>query len=92
MQENVQPSEIRFDQFVYPAMCDFTQNLFFIFGIGQMLPDIGMMTKAITLPIVVFFCKWSLLRIRKEYNLKQIIGIVGILVGILVIFFGHVKD
>jgi len=61
--------------------------MLFIFGIGNMLPSLGIVTKAIALPMAAVFCKWSLLRIRKTYNVKQIVAISGILVGILFIFF-----
>ena len=84
--DSYQRSEIRFVQFIYPALCDFTQNLLFIFGLGMVLPSMSIATKAVALPISAFFCKWSLLKIRKSFNMKQIMALIGIMVSVLLIF------
>ena len=41
-----------------------------------------MMTKAVALPISAIFCRWSLLKIRKTFNSKQIVALIGILIGV----------
>ena len=65
---SVQWSEIRFMQFLYPALCDFTENLLFVFGLSAVLPSLAMMSKAIAVPISALFTRWSILRLRKTFN------------------------
>ena len=77
-----QDSEIQFRQFIYPALCDFTGNLLFIFGLSNTMANNSMMTKAVALPIAAIFCKWSLIKIRKTFNSKQIVALLGILIGV----------
>ena len=48
-----------------------------------MLPGFSLMTKAIALPFAALFSKWSLLKIRKNYNWKQIASICGVLAGVV---------
>ena len=81
MQNRMRSSEIRFTQFIYPALCDFVENLLFIFGLAKSLSSMSMMTKAIALPITAIFCRWSVLRIRKTFNWYQIAALMGILIG-----------
>ena len=77
-----QDSEIQFRQFIYPALCDFTGNLLFIFGLSNTMANNSMMTKAVALPIAAIFCKWSLIKIRKTFDSKQIVALLGILIGV----------
>ena len=42
----------------------------------------SMMTKAVALPISALFCRWSLLKIRKTFNLKQMGALLAILLGV----------
>ena len=90
--DQVQKSEIRYVQFIYPALCDFTQNLLFIFGISMMLPQMSIATKALALPISAFFCRWSLLKIRKSFNMKQSMALFGIMVSVTIIFIISSSD
>ncbi len=46
----------------------------------------SMMTKALALPISAGFSRWSVLRLNKTFSWKQIIALIGILVGIMWIF------
>ena len=79
--------EIRFNQFLIPALCDFVENLLLIFSVGKMLPSMSMMIGALALPISALFSRWSVLRIRKIWTMKQVLALAGILVGVLWIFF-----
>ena len=81
MRAEVKSSEINFSQFAYPAVCDFTENLLFIFGLTKVLPSLSMMTKAIALPISALICSLSLLKIRKSFNAMQIWTLVAICVS-----------
>ena len=56
-----------------------------------MVPSMSMMMKALALPISVSFSRWSLLRIRKLYNGKQIGSLVGILVAVIWIFVASIE-
>lgn len=70
LQYSTQWSEVRFCQFIYPALCDFIEMLLFVFGLSKMAGDEGMVTKSLALPLSAMFCKWSLLKIRKSFNWK----------------------
>lgn len=70
MQHNVKQSEVRFFQFFYPAICDFTENLLFIYGLGNILPSLTIVPKALAVPISIGFSRWSVLRLSKNYNMK----------------------
>ena len=61
-------------------------NLLFIYGFTNLLPSISIATKAVALPLSAFFCKWSLLKIRKNFNFKQIMALGGILVAVTITF------
>ena len=74
-------------QFIYPALCDFTQNILFIFGLSMMLPSMSIATKALAWPISAFFCKWSLLKIRKNFDMKWTMALFGIMISVTIIFF-----
>ena len=69
-QDEVKQSEIRFVQFFYPAFCDFTGNVLFVFGLANMLPSMSMTSKALTLPLTAAFSMWSLTQINKTFNTK----------------------
>jgi len=86
MRHWIQATEIRFRQFMYPALCDFMEQLLFIFGLSMSLPSMSIMTKALALPISAGFSRWSILRLNKTFSWKQIIALIGVLVSILWIF------
>ena len=86
MRHWIQATEIRFRQFMYPALCDFTEQLLFIFGLSMALPSMSIMTKALALPISAGFSRWAILRLNKTYNWYQITGLICILVSIVWIF------
>ena len=78
-------SEVRFKQFIYPAFCNFTENMFFIFGLTKMI-DMSMISKALALPICAIFSNWSLLKIKKTFNAKQIGALSATLIASVWLF------
>ena len=73
-------TEIRFINFIYPAACDFTENLLFVFGLARVMPSMSMMTKALALPVAIALCKWL---VRKTFNQRQWAAIFIIMAGAL---------
>ena len=68
MRHEVRQSEIKFRQFIYPALCEFIESMLFIFGLAQLAPSMSMVTKALALPISAFFCRLAFLRILKSFD------------------------
>lgn len=90
MRVDVKNSEIRFVQFLYPALCDFLSNIFFILGMGQLLPTLSIMTKTAALPLTVLFTRWSLVKINKTYDTKQTVSIAAIFISAVLLFLATV--
>ena len=75
-------SEIRFVNFLIPALCEFIESMLFIFGLAQLLPSMSMVTKALALPISAIFCRLSFLYINKTFNWRQIVSLTGIMLSV----------
>ena len=83
--EQIKTAQIRFRQFLFPALCDFLENTLLVFGLLQVFPSVSSMTRALVVPLTAWIGKY-LVRQRLSWNqiYAMTLAIGGVFLGALV--------
>jgi hypothetical protein len=76
-----QSTEIRFINFLYPAVCDFFENIVLVFGLTYVFPSLVTISRSFSIPVTALLCK---ILIRKAFNVSMISAIALISIGFIV--------
>ena len=76
-----QSTEIGFINFLYPAMCDFLENIVLVFGLTYVFPSLVTISRSFSIPITALLCK---LLIRKAFSASMISAIATISIGFII--------
>ena len=65
---------------LWPALCDFLENLLLIFALTQIYPSLSVMSRAFILPLTAILSKIVL---KKVFSIKQIVAIICVAMGVV---------